>query len=355
MVNAGALSQLVKISAAQESSLAPGSDVTIIRTGKCMPILRPLFSACYARNDLSKVCKNMHLDTFFGYLVLLARRKAVYIAVGHQTAEGLDEAPDVALRTNRKMKNLMLKVALTVAALVICLAPNAHADTASMDLTSAGSNVYGGVYIGPYTATITPSGSSTGTVTPVICDDFGDESYVPETWTANVSNESAVASNSSILRFGSQSNYIALYNEASWLAVALTQNVGNNAEVDAIQAAIWNILDPADVASNTFGFTLPGGSTCTTTNSIDQAACWQKAATAAEGANTTMGEFSNVTIYSFASCTTTVSSPCSTTNPPQEFMVVNTPEPSTLLMLALGIGGLLMFWRRQRNAAVLAA
>lgn len=257
------------------------------------------------------------------------------------------------------MKNFMLKMALAAAALVICIAPNAHADTASMYLTSAGYNgnynVYGGVYIGPYTATITPAGSSTGTVTPVICDDFGDDSYVPETWTANVTSESAVQSNSSILRFGSETNYIGLYNEASWLAVALMQNVGNNAEVDAIQAAIWNTLDPTDVASNTYGFTLPGGSTCTTTNSVDQATCWQQWAQAAEGSNTTTGMFNNVTIYSFDACTTTVSSPCSATNPPQEFMVVNTPEPSTLLMLALGIGGFLMLWRRQRNAAVLAA
>jgi hypothetical protein len=251
------------------------------------------------------------------------------------------------------MKNLMLKVALAVAALVVCLAPNAHADTATMNLTSAGSNVYGGVYIGPYTATITPSGSSTGTSTPVICDDFGDESYVPETWTANVSNESAVGSNAGTLRFGSTSGYVALYNEASWLAVNLMQNVGNNAEEDAIQAAIWNILDPTGVASNTYGFTLPGGSTCTTTNSVDQAACWQLAAVTAEGVTTT-GMFSNVTIYSYAANTSCIGASCPA-DPPQEFMVVNTPEPSTLLMLVLGIGGLLMLWRRQRNAALIAA
>lgn len=247
------------------------------------------------------------------------------------------------------MKNLMLKAALAAAAIAVCLAPSARADTATMDLTSAGSNVYGGVYIGPYTATITPSGSTAGVSTPVICDDFGDESYVPEVWTANVSNESNVASNSAILRFGSESNYVALYNEASWLAVNLMQNVGNNAEEDAIQAAIWNILDPTGVASNSYGFTLPGGA-CT--GSVDQASCWQQAAVAAEGATTT-GEFSDVTIYSYAGGPCTGAS-CPS-DPPQEFMVVNTPEPSTLLMLALGIGGLLMLWRRQRNAAVLVA
>jgi len=249
------------------------------------------------------------------------------------------------------MKNFMLKVALAVSALVVCLAPNAHADTATMDLTGAGSNVYGGVYIGPYQATITPNGSSTGTPTPVICDDFGDESYVPEIWTANVSNEANVASNSSILRFGGTSGYVSLYNEASWLAVNLMQNVGNNAEEDAIQAAIWNILDPTGVATNTYGFTLPGGSTCT--NSVTQAACWQQWAQAAEG-GTTAGMFSNVTIYSYVAGTPCIGASCPA-DPPQEFMVVNTPEPSTLLMLALGIGGLLMLWRRQRNVAVIAA
>lgn len=257
------------------------------------------------------------------------------------------------------MKNFMLRVALGLAALLVFVTPNAHADTASMYLTSAGFNgnynVYGGVYIGPYTATITPSGSNVGTVTAVICDDFGDDSYVPETWTANVSNESAVASNSGILRFGSETNDVALYNEASLLAVTLMQNVGNNQEADALQAAIWNILDPTDVASNTYGFTLPGGSTCVAgPNSIYEAACWQQWARSQESTTTT-GMFSNVTIYSFASCTTTVTSPCSNTNPPQEFMVVSTPEPSSLLLLALGLGGLLMLWRRKRNAPTLAA
>lgn len=53
----------------------------------------------------------------------------------------------------------------------------AFATTVSVDLTSpgsslAGTNVLNGVYVGAYTATIN------GVSTPVICDDFSDDSYI---------------------------------------------------------------------------------------------------------------------------------------------------------------------------------
>ncbi len=76
-----------------------------------------------------------------------------------------------------------------------CLAPTAFADcplnapttsTACMDLVGAGSNIMANVYVGPYSPLI--NGGTTPT--PIICDDFFDDSYFNETWTADVSSGS---------------------------------------------------------------------------------------------------------------------------------------------------------------------
>ena len=69
-------------------------------------------------------------------------------------------------------------------------------------------------------------------------------------------------------------------------------------------------------------------------------------------ANYDSSDWANVSIYSFDQCTTTAASPCSSTKPPQEFIVVNAPEPATLLLLVLGLGALLLWKRRQRQLSL---
>src|ERR1700691_2444139 len=96
---------------------------------------------------------------------------------------------------------------LFLALSLLCIAPSAFADTASMDLTGAGSNVMDGVYIGPYTATIN------GVSTPVICDDFADESYIGEAWTANISTFADSLANVKFTAAPETANY----EEASYL------------------------------------------------------------------------------------------------------------------------------------------
>jgi hypothetical protein len=240
------------------------------------------------------------------------------------------------------MNKMTWKLLMAVAAAVICFAPNALADgTTSMTLVGAGSNVYdGAVYIGPYYADI--GGSSTAT--PVICDDYNDESYIPESWTATVTNETNVSTTTNPLKWGDNP---ALYNQMSWLATQLMANQSNPTVEDAIQYAIWD-LGVESTGGTITDLPLPGGTACTGTLSANEGEtqCWINAAAAYAGT-----EFGNVTVYSFDGCTTAVSSPCSSTNPPQEFLVVNTPEPSTILLMALGLGGLFLLKRRQRFSA----
>jgi hypothetical protein len=246
------------------------------------------------------------------------------------------------------------KILLAVLAAVFCLTPNAFADqTANMDLTGVGNNgAYAGIYIGPYQATIN------GVSTPVICDDFGDESYIPETWTAIATNVSNLAADSN-LKWGDNQT---LYNEGAYLATLLA-NPANSANASAIQYALWQLMD-ATPAGGTYnnavenwlagelgssGFKSFEGS-ATTAGSVLYYISQAEMASNYDSSN-----WSNVLIYSFDQCTTTVSSPCSSTNPPQEFMVVTTPEPSTILMLLLGLGAIFLFWRRQKNLGAIAA
>jgi hypothetical protein len=116
------------------------------------------------------------------------------------------------------------------AAVVLFLAPAAFADRASMTLTGAGSNILNNVYIGPYTVTIGT------TSTPVICDDYADESYIPESWTANVSTLSNLTSTN-------HPGKRTLYDEVAYLTLELLTAPKNSLQAAEIQYAIWDVFD----------------------------------------------------------------------------------------------------------------
>src|SRR5271165_2258763 len=84
----------------------------------------------------------------------------------------------------KRVRNLARKAGLAGVALVISIGTSGIAGAANMKLTGAGNNVLDGVFIGPYTVTID------GKPTLVICDDFADDTYMNETWGANMSTVS---------------------------------------------------------------------------------------------------------------------------------------------------------------------
>lgn len=203
------------------------------------------------------------------------------------------------------------------AALLLAVAPAALADTANMDLTGAGSNIVGNVYVGPYTATIN------GATTPVICDDYSHDSYLNQPWTAYVSSLPSLTN----VRFTS-GNETQNYDEVAYLATILFSISGNNKEADALQFAIWDIFDSTDV-QNAIG----GTSLFTDSTDIYGVTYWLKQAASQ---TYTPGEFANILIYTPTSG-----------GDPQEF-IVETPEPGTILLLCLGLTGLFLVKRRQR-------
>lgn len=210
------------------------------------------------------------------------------------------------------------------------------AQMATMTLTGVGTNgALGGAYIGPYVGTINT------VTTPLICDDFFDDSYIPESWTADVYSISNFASD-----FGNSTSPSALtgYEEVAWLSQQLTDQssgqatylacpVGDNCAGD-IQYAIWAVFDPAALGEI-------GGT------DLKNANAWLSAAQS----QYSTGNYSNVSIYTPDShYSVTCGGASCPSAPPQEFIVVRTPEPPVLAVLGIdlsAIGVLIFFFRRK--------
>jgi len=128
-----------------------------------------------------------------------------------------------------------MKLTFKVTALLIVMlaaAAVASADSVSLTLNNGGSDVMGGVYVGPYNFTNTGNGQSL----QLICDDFKDEVYVGESWKATTTT---VSSLNNVMFTGSTQ-----YQEIAWLVGQMDANLGNAQTVGDIQWAIWDIFDP---------------------------------------------------------------------------------------------------------------
>jgi hypothetical protein len=249
-----------------------------------------------------------------------------------------------------------------VAALSIVLlvsGPLFAQSTATFLLNSAGSGSnLGGVYTSPYTGEI-----NGGTTIPVICDDFADDSYVPEQWAAYVTALSSVISgtdaNTSELNWQNSAptidgtlSQVQAYSAAALLSIGILTSTGNAQEEYSF--ALWDLFD-----SQAF-----------TTLNTDYGAGNGYEAAAQSFLNTAVGEATsgivnggglnsylnnyNVTIYSYdASANPAGPVGCGghCSSPPQEFIAVSMAEPSSLAMLVVyllvGGGSLLFFCRRQ--------
>jgi len=122
-----------------------------------------------------------------------------------------------------------------VALALMCFAPCAFADN-SLTMTGAGNNVMEGVYVGPYYATVNGAAN-----TPVICDDFADQTYIGSSWNFTPNNFSTLGS----ALWGNQTSN---YDAAAWLTLemlSLNSNPNNAAKVGYISYAIWSLFDPS--------------------------------------------------------------------------------------------------------------
>jgi len=249
---------------------------------------------------------------------------------------------------------------LTVAA-VLLFASASLAQTTSFTLTGVGNNptVLGDVYVDPYTATV---GGVTNT--PAICVDWSDNTYLQESWTANVTAVPSVTNSSPVL-FGPSnnnpkgatgSNLTSLYNELAYLATQLMSDSTIPADQIEISFAMWELTYPyapnpdpnwtPQNYLNTYGSGYASG----VESFLNQAA---------ENSNYNGSKWEILTPDLSDSITCANGSACATT-PPQEFFVqvtgtgngdpVTAPESSATLVFGadmLGLLGLAFVFRRR--------
>jgi hypothetical protein len=203
---------------------------------------------------------------------------------------------------------------------LLCFAPCAFANS-SLTMTGAGNNVMGGVYVGPYYATVNGVAN-----TAVICDDFADDSYIGHSWNYTANNFSTLGS----ALWGSQTNN---YDGAAWLTLqmlSLNSNASNATQVGYLSYAIWSLFDKG--ALNGLNSTQLGG---------------VNAWLGKIPLNLNPGEFANFLILTPQGCT---AGSC----PGQEFFML-VPEGGSaamyLLLAGLACLGAMLFRRRPQASA----
>jgi len=251
-------------------------------------------------------------------------------------------------------------VALSVTFLA-SISLSAQPPTANFYLNGVGSGAnLGGVYTSPYAGQI--NGAST---IPVICDDFQDDSFVPEQWTAYVTSLSTILTESSTdtyLKWNSGwdgTGAMALppteltQTQAYGAAAVLAYNILNSTGLaqEEYSYAMWELFDPTQASS-----ALPAEDQSTVASYV------QTAVGIATGGNLnsylSSHDVSGVTFYSY-DATDNPLGPVGCGGhcppPPQEFVTVSMAEPSYPAILGLdllAVAGLILFVRRKLASPV---
>ncbi len=212
---------------------------------------------------------------------------------------------------------------------MLAAAATASAGPVTLTLNNGGTDVMAGVYVGPYNFT-----SSSGSL-QLICDDYVDEVYPGESWTATTSTLSPLASG---LKFTGSNGTLTQYEEAAWLAQQIfalgPANSSNDAQIGYLQYALWDIFTcgPTGLSSATCasaGFT--GTNFAGVTTAFDNAMN-----------DYSTGNYSDVVIYTPTGTPTPAGD-----GPPQEYIgIISTPEPGSLLLIGAGLFSLAAFRRR---------
>ena len=124
-------------------------------------------------------------------------------------------------------------------AMLLLVAPFAFGQgSVGINMNNGGPYVMNGVYVGAYNATVNGQSSK------IICDDFSDDTYLNESWTANVTSFSNLGSSKTPM-WTSQNNSSTLYADAAWLATQMLAPANQSNNVQGYLAyALWSLFNP---------------------------------------------------------------------------------------------------------------
>lgn len=259
------------------------------------------------------------------------------------------------------MKKAVRLCCLAVIATIL-VATAAFAQT-SVTLTGPMSGpVYDGIYMSPYYATVGGVAN-----TPVICDDFGDESYFGSTWNATVTSFSNITSNNT--SWGAAGANTALYGAVGYLAnLVLSATPGSVAQViDTF--ALWAVFDPSGVEKYLASNPITSGPLTTSalcSAIFGTAGCTGSVAqqggllyTALNGGYTSSGFLNLIVLSPTISGTNSLCKAESGNCPAQEFIALSVPEGGTtaayLFLAGICCAGAMFVRSRRRFAARMIA
>ncbi len=137
--------------------------------------------------------------------------------------------------------NRAIRISLWVGIAALSLGTWAVAQT-SVTLTGPPPGyVYDNIYVSPYYATV---GGVTNT--PVVCDDFGDDSTL-STWKATITPFSSISGTNT--SWGLAGKTLAQYDAVGWLTLQVLQQTPGTTGQIIYSFADWALFDPTGVAS----------------------------------------------------------------------------------------------------------
>jgi len=256
------------------------------------------------------------------------------------------------------MNSSFRKFCLLTAAVLVC-ASVSLAQTTSVYLSGVGDgatvwNGSSGVYVDPYTATV---GNTQGV--SVICDDWANNTYQNESWTANVTAVSSLslstAVSSTVPMWGASATTSPytftqgqLYDALAYLGSQLLANANNPTAQAEYSFAIWELTSDANTTGSVSKTDTSSPTTFFNGSNYSGDASTVAGLIASALAVATSSNPYNAQGWEILTPVNGTSNP-SSEGTPQEFLVY-TPESSTVAMLGadlLGILALAFFFRRR--------